>query len=157
MHRRIAFSALLLFLLSGRVALAEGAVSGRVSAPEGTKLADIKIVLNPEKARSGRLTVHPSKKGEFFFGIVPQGTWTLTVEGTDLAPNAIKVLVYDNEKRKEVLNYQGPPPNPPQVFDVGLSLKVTYDLTLGPPVKAAPAPGAPSPTDEMPARTISAM
>src|SRR5437867_7642992 len=101
MHRRIAFSALLLFLLSGRVALAEGAVSGRVSAPEGTKLADIKIVLNPEKARSGRLTVHPSKKGEFFFGIVPQGTWTLTVEGTDLAPSAIKVLVYDNEKRKE--------------------------------------------------------
>src|SRR5882672_8282450 len=81
-----------LLVASVRPAIADGAVSGHVTAPEGTKLEDVRIVLVPESARSGRLTVKVGKKNDFYFGIVPQGTWTLTVEGTDLVPASIKVL-----------------------------------------------------------------
>jgi tetratricopeptide (TPR) repeat protein len=128
----------LTLVLSVRPAHADGAVSGHVTIPAGAKAESLKIVLVPESARSGRLTVKVGKKGDFYFGIVPQGTWTLSVEGTELVPTSIKVLVHDNETRQDRTNYDGPPP-PKQVFEVGVNLKVTYDLTLGP---AKPAPGA---------------
>lgn len=130
----------LTLVLSVRPAHADGAVSGHVTIPAGAKAESLKIVLVPESARSGRLTVKVGKKGDFYFGIVPQGTWTLSVEGTELVPTSIKVLVHDNETRQDRTNYDGPPP-PKQVFEVGVNLKVTYDLTLGP---AKPAPGAAS-------------
>jgi tetratricopeptide (TPR) repeat protein len=122
--------------LSVRAAHAEGAVSGHVTLPPEAKSDGLKIVLVPETARSGRLTVKVGKKGDYYFGIVPQGSWTLTVEGTDLVPTAIKVLVHDNESRQDLTNFAGPPPAK-QVFDVGANLKVTYDLTLGPVKPAA--------------------
>ena len=121
-------------------ARADGAVSGHVTLPPNTSPENVKIVLVPESARSGRLSVKLGKKGDFYFGIVPQGTWTLTVEGTDLVPTTISLLVHDNETRKDVTKFEGAPPAK-QVFEVGVNLKVTYDLTLGP---AKPAPSAAS-------------
>src|SRR5262245_26127886 len=74
----------LAFLAWPPLAHADGAVSGHVTVPSGTKVDELKVVLTPESARSGRLTVKVGKKGDFYFGIVPQGTWTLGIEGTDL-------------------------------------------------------------------------
>lgn len=145
---------LILFLavlaISARPALAEGAVSGHVTVPAGAKIDGVKIILIPETARSGRLTVKLGKKADFYFGIVPQGTWTLAVEGTDLVPTSIKVLVHDTETRKDLTNFEGPPPAK-QVFEVGATLKVTYDITLGAAKAAAAAPAsgkAPGPSNE---------
>src|SRR6185436_1868890 len=150
-YRATLFGSLALALaLSALPAHAEGAVSGHVTLPADAKAGEIKIVLIPESARSGRLTVKVGKKGDYYFGIVPQGTWTLAVEGTELVPTLIKVVVHDNETRKDRVNYEGPPP-PKQVFEVGVDLKVTYDLTLGtakPAAGAAPTQGAPGVTND---------
>ena len=114
---------------------AEGALTGHVRTPEGTSIEEFRLVLIPEKAGAGRRTVRLNKKGEYFFGLVPDGRYTLGVEGTQLVPRTIKVLVHDTETRKDVLDYDGPPPQSAQVFEVKGNLKVTYDLVLGTPGK----------------------
>jgi Flp pilus assembly protein TadD len=128
-------------------------VSGHVTVPAGTKVDELKVVLTPENARSGRLTVKVGKKGDFYFGIVPQGTWTLGIEGADLVPSSIKVLVRDTETRQDRTNYEGPPPGK-QVFEVGVNLKVTYDVTLAPKQTAPAAAGGPAPAANEEIRTL---
>src|SRR5262245_10093251 len=154
MIRRKAFApaftlTLLALAFAMRPARAEGSVSGHVTVPADAKTTDLKVVLIPETARSGRLTVKVGKKGDFYFGIVPQGTWTLAVEGTDLVPTSIKVLVHDTETRQDLTNFEGPPPAK-QVFEVRAGLKVSYDVTLGPakPAGAAATGGPASVTNE---------
>jgi len=131
---------LLSFLLPATVAtaFADGKVSGRVTSPEGAPLADIKIVLvsegkgSPqEKGSHVHLPGKTNKDGKYLFGIVPKGTYTLSIEGTDLVPYSIKLVVYDTDKRQNVVDYQGPAPTTPQTFDVDADINVTYDLVIG--------------------------
>src|SRR5262245_40123320 len=119
-------------------ALAEGAVTGQLKAPEGTPLADIKVVIMPEQTKLGKRSVKVSKKGDFFFGLVPEGKYTLGLEGTALVPVALKIHVVDTETHKDLLNFDGPAPAQPVPFDVGVSYKVTYEATIG-PKETAPA------------------
>lgn len=121
----------------------EGSLTGRVLVPDGTPTTDIKVTLIPETAKSSRRSVKLNKKGEFFFGLVPDGQYTLAVEGTTLVPRSIKLHVYDSEARKDVLTVDGPPPVAPQAFNVGGALKVTYDITLGPPQAGSSAGTSP--------------
>lgn len=123
--------ALALAALLVSVARADGAVSGHVTVPEGTTVSDIRLTLIPEQAKVAKKVVKVGKKGDYFFAMLPEGRYTIGVEGTDLVPVRIKVLVLDTEKHSEVLNYDGPAPTDSQPFDVGLNLKTTYDLTLG--------------------------
>lgn len=114
---------------------------GRVTIPEGTEPGEIRITLVPESTKTGRRSVKLNKKGEFFFGLVPDGQYTLAVEGTPLVTRSITLKVFDTESRKDIVNYDGPAPAQPQVFDLQGSLKVTYDIVLG---AARPAPEAPT-------------
>ena len=120
-------------------ALAEGAVSGRVTAPEGTNFKDIKVALVPMEGRLSRRSIKLGKAGEFYFGMVPDGRYTLALEGTTLVPHSLKILIVDTEARKELLNFEGPAPSEPTPIDVNIKLKVTYDMTIGPASKSPAA------------------
>ncbi len=132
-------AALALVACFAPAALADGAISGRVLAPEGTVLTEIRAVLLPQDAKLGKRTINLKKKGDYFFAMVPDGRYTLALEGTTLVPHSIHLIVYDNEKHKELVNYDGPAPTEPQAFDINLNLKVTYDLTIGPAEKSPAA------------------
>lgn len=126
-------------ILSTGAALADGKITGKVTAADGAPLRDVRIILTPEKEGGGRLASKTNKKGEYFFGLVPKGRYTLVVEGTDLVPHSIKIRVYDTEKRQEVDTFQGAPSQKPHPFDIDISLDVTYDLVLGDADKAPAA------------------
>jgi tetratricopeptide (TPR) repeat protein len=126
-----------ILLLSSLPVFADGKVSGKVTSSDGSPLADITLALKPEAKGTVRLTSKTNKKGEYFFGIVRNGQYSLElngpveVNGKQFVPYSIKLSVYDTENRKSVLDYQGAPPTSPQIFDVADSLKVNYDLVLG--------------------------
>jgi Tfp pilus assembly protein PilF len=113
--------------------LAEGRVGGIITTPEGDPLPGIQLVLNEVGGGQARLSQTTRKNGQFLFGIVPEGEYTLTTAGTELAPHLIKVSVFDTQSRTSLLDYEGPPPSSPPVVRVGSLLKVTYDLVLGDP------------------------
>lgn len=118
-------------LLAGPSVLAEGKVTGMVTGPDGAPLPKIQIVLEPQGGGGIRIAGRTNKKGQFFFGIVRDGNYTLSVEDTDLVPHSIHLVIYDEEKKENRVDYDGPPPENPQVFEVGTFLQVTYDLRLG--------------------------
>jgi len=123
--------ALGLLVAAAAPALADGKVTGKVASPEGAPLAEIHIVLTPQSKTASRLTTKSSKKGTYLFGFVPTGQYSLSIEGTPLAVYKIKVHVADTVKHQDILNYEGPPPEKPTVFNVDTPLDVTYDLVLG--------------------------
>jgi tetratricopeptide (TPR) repeat protein len=119
--------------------LADGKIVGRVTGPDGAPLPDIHIVLVPQQAGKGRLTSKTNKKGDYFFGLVNRGRYTIETEGTTLAVYSIKLSVFDKEKHKESQGFQGAPPATPVAFDVDIDLEVTYDLVIGDPEQSPAA------------------
>jgi len=121
------------------LALADGKISGKVKGTDGQPIPGIGITLNPESKSAVKLSGKTNKKGEYYFGIVRNGTYTLSVTGTTLVPHTISLKAYDEVEKKNTTEYAGPDPTTPQRFEIADVLVVTYDLVLG---EASQSPAA---------------
>jgi len=138
---RIPFLALLILSLAVP-AFAEGRVGGRLTTPEGAPAAGVKIALVPagKVSKGGRLPGKTGKDGKYFYGIVSNGEYVLSIEDPGLVMYSIKLVVYDTEQRKNIVDYDGPAPTTgPQIFEASSILNVTYDAVVGDPEKSPAA------------------
>src|SRR5262249_45232670 len=104
-----------------------GKVTGRITNSSGAAVADVTVTLVPgDLARASRQTLKTNKDGNYLFGIVPDGSFTLEVSSGDLVPSTVKLTVYDLARKKNLVDYSGPAPVKPTPFTVDVNTTVTY-------------------------------
>ncbi len=133
LKRALQLAVLLTLLGTGSLVFAATRVSGKAVNAAGEPANDVLVKLEPVEPGEPALEARTKKKGQYFFGMVSGGDYTVHVTAQGFRVSAVDILVRDKENRKK-FEFKGPvqPGSKMPDLSVGDTDTVTYDFTLAP-------------------------